>query len=223
MSAVLQPFGLKPVYHPTGIDRPVRFDATFWTGSANTKFYNSATTFYEYQPLTISAAGVVDAVASVASASTNTQIYGIFMGAEYNTGTGERRVTKYFVDGLASSTGDANVWFWILTQPDVTFEIQAEGSISNGAIGGQFNFSATAGRTPTSGILIGTGGGAGFSTCALNPTEVATGAQGQVRVTNLGRAISYPGTVPNAWGDAFTVVQVQLANTSLVAVKPNLS
>lgn len=223
MSAVLQPFGLKPVYHPSGLDRPVRFDASFWTGSANNKFYNTATTFYEYQPLTLSAGGVLDAVVATAGAATNTQVYGVFLGAEFNTPTGERRNSKYFVDGLASTTGDAQVYFWIMTDLNVVYEIQAEGPIANGAIGGQYNFSTTAGRTTTSGTVIGTGGGSGFSTCAISNTEVGTGVQGQVRVVGLGRDIAYPGSVPNVWGDAFTVVQVMLANSSLSAVKPNLS
>lgn len=223
MSAVFQPFGLKPVYHESGIDRPVLFNASFWTGSTNTKFYNTATTFYQFTPVTISATGVVDVVQAVAGAATNTQIYGIFYGAEYNTPTGERRNSKYFVDGLASTTGDAQVIFWILTDLNAVFEIQANGSIANGAIGGEYNFVASGTGTVSNGTVIGTGGGSGFSTAGLNATEVGTGVQGQVRVVGLGREVSYPGNTPNAWGDAFTIVQVKLANTSNAAVKPNLS
>ena len=221
MSTVLQPFGLKPVFHPSGLDRPVRFDATFWTGSANTKFYNTATTFYAFQPVTISATGVIDAAAQAGAGTTASQIYGVFLGAEYNTGTGERRVSKYYQDGFASTSGDAQVVFIIETDPDMVYEVQAEGPVANGAVGGEFNFSATAGRTTGAGTIIGTGGGSGFSTTAISNTEVASAAQGQVRCVGIGRAFS-PGNTLNLWGDAFTVLQVKIANNSFVAPKTNL-
>ena len=223
MSAVFQPFGLKPVYSESGIDRAARFDASFWTGSVNTKFYNTATTFYQYSPLTISAAGVVDVVQAVGGAATNTQIYGVFIGAEYNTPTGERRNSKYFVDGLASTTGDAQVWFWVLTDLGVVFEIQANGPVANGTVGGEFNFIASGAGAVGGGIVLGTGGGAGFSTAGIAAAEVAGAAQGQVRCVGLGRGQAGVNTGPNLWNDAFTVLQVRLANTSNAAVKPNLS
>ncbi|NBR59871.1 MAG: hypothetical protein EBT89_12040, partial [Opitutaceae bacterium] len=68
-------------------------------------------------------------------------------------------------------------------------------------------------------IAIGVGG-AGFSTTALNPTAVAAGAQGQLRVYGLGRDVAVPaGSAVNAWNDAYTIVQVQIANNSFTANK----
>ena len=68
----------------------------------------------------------------------------------------------------------------------------------------------------SSGTSIGNGG-AGFSTCALNPSGVAAGAQGQVKVVGLGREVAFPTGELNAWGDTYTIVQVQIANSQLVA------
>jgi hypothetical protein len=90
-------------------------------------------------------------------------------------------------------------------EPEIVYEIQANGSIANTQVGQEFNFTAV-----SSGQIIGNGG-LGTSTAALDPTAVATGTQAQMQVTNLGRGID------NAWGDTATVVQVKLANDTFVA------
>lgn len=213
MSSVLAPTGLTPVSHPSGIDRATIFNATTYASGTATKLYNTATTFYDGMPLTITAAGLVDVAPSVAAAGSNTRIYGVFKGAEFTDAVGRRAVSSWYVDSLASTTTDPNVWFWIYTDPNQVFEIQAEGSITGAAIGGEFNFSATAGRLPSSGTVI--PGGVGYSTCALNPTEVATGTQGQVRVVEIGRGID------NAFGDTYTKVRVVMANYVQYVPAPN--
>jgi hypothetical protein len=48
-------------------------------------------------------------------------------------------------------------------------------------------------------------------------TPVASGAQGQVRVVGLGRETAYPAGSTNAWGDAYTIVQVQISNNQFAA------
>ena len=60
-------------------------------------------------------------------------------------------------------------------------------------------------------------GGAGFSTTALAASAVGTGNQGQVRVVGLGREAAYPAGNTNQWGDAYTIVQVQIANNAFLA------
>jgi len=55
MSTTFKPFGLKPVYHPSGLDRAVPFVGTntFVTGSTFTAPYSlsAGQTFYQYQPV----------------------------------------------------------------------------------------------------------------------------------------------------------------------------
>lgn len=212
MSAILSPTGLNPILHPSGINRATLFNATTYSGSV-TKNYNVATTYYQGMPLTITAAGIVDVAPSAAAAGSNTRIYGVFHGSEYTDPNGRRSVSSWFADSLAATSVDPNVWFWVWTDPNQVFEIQAEGSIPGTAISGEYNFSATAGRTPGSGILI--PGGVGYSTCALSATEVATGTQGQVRVLNVGTGVD------NAFGDAFTKVRVVLSNYVQYVPAPN--
>jgi hypothetical protein len=98
----------------------------------------------------------------------------------------------------------------------LVYEIQVNGSANVNAIGSEYNFDTTANSTVTDGYTIGTGG-AGFSTTALLATPVASGAQGQVRVVGLGREVAFPAGVTNQWGDAYTIVQVVIANNQFSA------
>ena len=149
-------------------------------------------------------------------ASTQTvRMFGVFDGVEFTDSQGRRSVAKW----ASKATLDAStqIVFWIFSDPALVYEIQATGPMAANTIGGGYNFSATAGYTPSDGTTVGTSGGAGFSTCALNPTAVTAGNQGQVKVVGLGREVAYPTGELNAWGDTNTIVQVQIANSQLVA------
>jgi hypothetical protein len=100
----------------------------------------------------------------------------------------------------------------------LVYEAQANGSVTSAAIGSQYNFSGATGFTTADGYTIGVGG-AGFSTTALASAAVGTGVQGQVRVVGLGREVAYPSGETNAWGDTYTIVQVQIANNTFAAPK----
>jgi len=220
MSATFKPFGLKPVYHPSGLDRAVPFVGTntFVTGSTFTAPYSlgSGETFYQYQPVSLTASGQLTIANQTAASGT---VYGVFDGVEYTTAEGRRTVGK----SASKVTLDAatQIVFWIFADPAIVYEAQVNGSASTGSIGRQYNFDTTAGSLVTSGYTIGTGG-AGFSTTALLATPVATTVQGQVRVVGLGREVAYPTGELNAWGDAFTIVQVQIANNTFVAPKVSI-
>jgi hypothetical protein len=220
MSTTFKPFGLKPVYHPSGLDRAVPFVGTntFVTGSTFTAPYSlgSGETFYQYQPVSLTASGQLTIANQTAASGT---VYGVFDGVEYTTAEGRRTVGK----SASKVTLDAatQIVFWIFADPAIVYEAQVNGSASTGSIGRQYNFDTTAGSLVTSGYTIGTGG-AGFSTTALLATPVATTVQGQVRVVGLGREVAYPTGELNAWGDAFTIVQVQIANNTFVAPKVSI-
>jgi hypothetical protein len=220
MSTTFKPFGLKPVYHPSGLDRAVPFVGTnsFNAGSSYSAPYSLTTgqSFFQYQPVGLTASGQLTIAATSAATS---PVYGVFDGVEYTTAEGRRTVGK----NAAKATLDAatSIVFWIFQDPALVYEAQVEGSATTAAIGSQYNFSATTGYTTADGFTIGVGG-AGFSTTALAATEVGTGVQGQVRVVGLGREVAYPTGELNAWGDAYTIVQVQIANNSFVAPKTSL-
>jgi hypothetical protein len=151
-----------------------------------------------------------------ATAAATSPVYGVFDGVEYTTAEGRRTLGK----NASKATLDAatSIVFWIFQDPSLVYEAQVNGSATTAAIGSQYNFTAATGYTTADGYVIGVGG-AGFSKTALAATAVASGAQGQVRVVGLGREVAYPTGELNAWGDAYTIVQVQIANNSFVAPK----
>jgi hypothetical protein len=217
MSTVFQPFGMKPAYHPSGLDRSVPFAGTnsFVTGVSYSAPYSlsSGQSFFQYQPVGITSSGQLTIAATAAATS---PVYGVFDGVEYTTAEGRRTLGK----NASKATLDAasSIVFWIFQDPELVYEIQSAGSVTSAAIGSEYNFSATSGNTTADGYVIGVGG-AGFSTCAIAASAVASGAQGQVRVIGLGREVAYPAGNTNNWGDTYTIVQVQIANNTFRAPK----
>ena len=217
MSTVFQPFGMKPAYHPSGLDRSVPFAGTnsYVTGVTYTAPYylTSGQSFYQYQPVGITSSGQLTIAATAAATS---PVYGVFDGVEYTTAEGRRTLGKSI--SKASLDAASAIVFWIFQDPEIVYEIQCGASVTSAAIGSEYNFSATSGYTTADGYTIGTGG-AGFSTTAIANSAVASGAQGQVRVVGLGREVAYPAGSLNNWGDTYTIVQVQIANNTFRAPK----
>jgi len=220
MSTTFKPFGLKPVYHPSGLDRAVPFVGTntFVTGTTFTAPYslNSGETFFQYQPVSLTASGQLTIANQTAASGT---VYGVFDGVEFTTAEGRRTLGKSI--SKASLDAATQIVFWIFSDPALVYEAQVNGSASTASIGRQYNFDTTTNSRTIDGYTIGTGG-AGFSTIALFATHVATTVQGQVRVVGLGREVAFPTGELNAWGDAFTIVQVQIANNTFVAPKVSI-
>lgn len=206
MSTTLKPFGLKPAYHPSGLDRAVPFVGTnSFTGNDFNAPYSLAggQAFYQYQPVAINGSGQLT-IAGTAPA--NSTVYGVFDGVEFTDSQGRRSVAKWI--SKAALDASSQILFWIFQDPFLVYEIQATGAIPSSSIGKQFNFSSTSGYTTTDGISIGVGG-AGFSTTAMNPSSVTNG---QLVVIGLGREAAYPAGELNQWNDTYTIVQVQIAN-----------
>lgn len=215
MSTTLKPFGLKPAFHPSGLDRATPFAGTnsYVTGTANfsaSYSLSAGEAFYQYQPVAVNSSGAL-----TYASSTTDRLIGSFDGVEFTDSQGRRSVAKWISKEALDAS--SQIVFWLFTDPQLVYEIQATGSVAATAIGKEFNFSASAGYTPAAGQTVGLSGGAGFSTCALNPTAVTAGTQGQVKVVGLGREVAFPTGELNAWGDANTIVQVQIANSQLVA------
>lgn len=215
MSATFQPFGLKPAYHPSGLDRAVPFVGTntFVPGTVYSAPYSlsSGQSFWQYQPVAVNSSGQLTIAAQAAGSGT---VYGSFDGVEYTNSDGRRSVAKYASKATLDASTD--IVFWIFQDPVLVYEIQAHGSLSSASIGKEFNFDTATGYTVADGYAIGNGG-AGFSKTAILATAVASGAQGQVRVVGLGREAAYPAGNTNQWGDDYTIVQVVIANNAFTA------
>lgn len=215
MSTTFKPFGLKPVYHPSGLDRAVPFVGTnsYTTGGEYNAPYSltSGQAFYQYTPVAITASGELTIAEAAAADGT---VYGVFDGLEFTDSQGRRSVAKWASKTALDSYTD--IVFWIFADPALVYEAQSEGSVTTAALGSEYNFSATSGYAPEDGYSIGVGG-AGFSTTALSASAVTAGTQGQVRVVGLGREVAYPAGETNAWGDAKTIVQVQICNNTFAA------
>ena len=225
MSTTFKPFGLKPAYHPSGLDRATAFVGTNSFQAATDNTYNApyslsaGQAFYQYQPVGLNASNQLTIAATSATGGSAGTVYGVFDGVEFTDSQGRRSVAKW-----ASKTQlDAytQIIFWLWTDPAMVYEAQINGSADASSIGAQYDFSGATGYTTADGISIGNGG-AGFSTTALAAAAVATTVQGQVRVIGLGREVSYPPGETNAWGDTYTIVQVQIANNTFVAPKASV-
>jgi len=193
MSATNAPFGLKPIFHPSGQIRSLNYTGAYDTGA----------TFYSGTAVSLNNSGSASTLAVASNTPTaNQRLAGVFAGAEYTDASGRRAVSKWFGPALGTAT---DVVLWVFMDPEIEYEIQANGPIANTAVGQEYNLTAN-----SSGTIIGNGG-LGVSTAALDNTNVAAGAQAQLQVTGLGREIN------NAWGDLYTIVQVKIANDRFVA------
>ena len=215
MSTTYLPFGMKPAYHPSGLDRATQFVGTNSFQAATDNTYTApyglttGQSFYQYQPVAINTAGALIPAPTLAATG---RMFGVFDGVEFTDSQGRRSVAKW----ASKLTLDAStqIIFWIFSDPELVYEAQCNGSVATSAMGREYDFDAT--NPATSGTSIGNGG-AGFSTTALAASPVSAGAQGQVKVVGLGREVAFPTGQTNAWADTYTIVQVKVANSQLVA------
>ena len=178
MSSLNQPFGLRPSFHPSGLDRAVALtDGILSTYSSD---------ILKGQPVKLATTGVIQAAAA------GDAFLGAFAGVQWTDTTGRVRISNYWPANTAYVTGSCIAYYY--QDPAIVYDIQADGSLAQTALGAQSDFSAvTAGSTTT-----------GLSQCTISTSVVAAGSSAQLKIIGL-----TPG-VDNAWGDAYTVVQVQV-------------
>ena len=134
MSTVYQPFGLKPAFHPSGLDRAVPFVGTntFQPATAYSAPYSlsSGQAFYQYQPVGLNSSGQLTIGATLAATA---PLYGVFDGVEFTDSQGRRSVSKW----ASKATLDAStqIIFWIFQDPNLVYEAQINGSAAASAIG----------------------------------------------------------------------------------------
>ena len=187
MSATNAPFGMRPAFHPSGLDRAQALANGIVSAYANN--------ILKGQPVKYVTGGVIEEV-------TGTEAFvGSFDGVEWTDTTGRRRVSNYWPAGTAYQTGSCVAYFY--NDPNIVYEIQADGAVAQSAIGDEANFTnLTAGSTTT-----------GLSQCTMNSSLAGANNVGQVRIVDLA---PYPG---NDWGDAFTIVRVTVAEHQFAQVR----
>jgi hypothetical protein len=185
MSSLNQPFGMRPSFHPSGLDRAVALP----NGIASAY----ATGLLKGQPVALNTSGNI--IAAVAGSA----YQGAFAGHEFTDLTGRRQVSNQWVANTAYQTGSEITYYY--SDPNIVYDIQADGSLAQTAIGDQANFTnISAGSTNT-----------GLSQCTISTSLAGSSAVGDMRIIGLTPAVD------NAFGDAYTIVQVQVSRSQFVA------
>ena len=159
MSSTNAPFGMRPAFHPSGLDRA--------TALADGILSTYSTDILKGQPVKFATTGVIQVAAAGDSFA------GAFSGVEFTDTTGRRRVSNYWPASTAYQTGSCIAYFY--NDPNIVYEIQAAGSLAQTSIGDQADLSnTTAGSTTT-----------GLSACTLSTTLAGSGNTAQMRIINL--------------------------------------
>jgi len=184
MSATSAPFGLRPAFHPSGLDRAQALAGGITSGYS--------TQILKGQPVAYSAsAGVIIPLTTAPAAGSAVAWSGAFAGVEWTDTTGRRRVSNYWPASTAYTTGSCVAYFY--NDNNIVYEIQADGAMAQTTIGGEYNFTNTTSGSSTTGLSQATLGSA---------TAASNGVQGQMRVVDLAPYVD------NAWGDSYTIVRV---------------
>lgn len=188
MSLTSAPFGFRPIFHPSGLIRAQAFP----DGIASA--YGSA--LYMGMPVILNTNGTITQGTAAAD------ILGVFAGVSYIPSGGGRPI--YQPNWVASTAYDAGTMMaYVYTDPDIVYDVQADGSIAATAVGDQADVSnVTNGSSYT-----------GMSQATLSATLKGAGVQGQFRIIGLQL------TPDNAWGDTYTKVQVQVARHQYISNK----
>lgn len=200
MSATLAPFGMRPIADQSGRVRA--------RGYQNGIVSGYATTLYQYSPVLF----VTSTYNTFNIAGVGADFVGVFDGVEYTDANGRRQYSKMWPAGLTPLAG-TNWTVWVWDDPRTIYEIQANGTLGEAAgrgIPGQ-----------EIELIAGTGvGGVGagstvtqLSSAAANASAVSSSAQQQLRILDKARYVD------NDWGDAFPVLQVQIARHQYIANK----
>ena len=184
MSATSAPFGLRPVYHPSGLDRAREY----------TMLAAYATPIYKNSPVALVSN-------NINIAAFQADFLGSFDGVTYTDSTGKPTLSNFWPGTL---TGATNITAFVWDDPLTVYEIQANGSIAQ-SVGRQLDFD--------SGSIASGSASTGLSSAMAASALVSAGTQAQLRVVDVNLAPT------NAWGDAFTVLQVTNARHQFVANK----
>lgn len=150
-----------------------------------------AANVYENTPVTIATDGSI----IVATTGAGNTITGVLQGVQYTDAAGRLVERNFWLSGTVGT----NVVVWYTADPNIIYEIQGDGSVAQLNIGEQAAVNNIGNGSSTTGL----------SACTLNTSTLSSSTTNQVVVIGLSPYID------NAWGDAFTVVQVRVNQTRL--------
>ena len=188
MPATSAPFGLRPAFHPSGLDRAQALangiQAVSTSGNVSAGY---ATTILKGQAVKMNTGGYIEIAAATGP------LLGAFAGVEWTDSTGRRRVSNYWPANESFQVGSVVAYFY--SDPNIVYEIQSDGTLAQTSIGDEANLSNhTAGSTTT-----------GLSQATISSSLVGADGEAQLRIIDIA---PYP---DNAWGDNFVIVRVQIA------------
>lgn len=183
MSATSAPFGLRPAFHPSGLDRAQALAGGIVSGYASNIFKG--------QPVQYGTTANGGTVGTIIPAGSTGAWSGAFAGVQWTDTTGRARVSNYWPANTAYTAGTCTAYFY--NDSNIVYEIQADASLAQTSIGNEYNFSNTTNGSSTTGLSAATLGAS---------TAVNVGSNGQMRVVDLAPYVD------NAWGDAYTIVRV---------------
>ena len=147
---------------------------------------------YGNQPVKINSADGTLVAAAIGDA-----IIGSFQGVEFTDTDGRRRVSNKWT----ASTSATDIVAYATLDPSLVYNIQANGSIAQSNLGNQANFTTvTAGNATV-----------GYSQVMLDTATLTSSGNATMRIIGI-----TPGP-DNAWGDNYTIVQVQVSQHQNVA------
>jgi len=146
-----------------------------------------ATALYSGNPVMLEGTG-----GTITAGGTTGDLLGIFVGCEYTDASGKPTVSNFW----PASTTATNITAWVIDDYTTVFEVQNVGSVTQANIGEEANTTALSGSSST-----------GLATTTLAAPNGTT--QSQWRIIGFGQQID------NAAGDAYTIVQVTLAQSQI--------
>ncbi len=195
MASVASPYGLKPVNQLGG---------TPYAGATRSYLIDpagSASTIYNGSPVYVNASGYLAvATATGADATTNgfpvgtanTGIVGVFVGCSYYNAQGQLIFSQYYPTGVTGVIQAS-----VVDDPNVVFQVQSAGSVTQAAVGANLFFS--------------TGAVATGSTTTGNSTASVVAGSSAVTTTAAFRVVGFPNVQGfSVVGDAFTDVYVKI-------------
>lgn len=143
------------------------------------------------QPVKLGASGTIEA------AAIGDRFIGTFSGVEYTNTQGRRVVDNKWVSGTTGS----DIVAYVTLDPTIVYEIQANGSITVADIGSQADYTTIGSGSTTTGL----------SAMMLDQATLTNSGNASLRIIGIASGAD------NAPGDAFTIVQVQIAEHQNVA------
>jgi hypothetical protein len=178
MSSTSAPFGLRPAFHPSGLDR-----AQALAGGIASAYSSN---ILKGQPVKYNAGAGNIVIATVGAIWS-----GAFAGVEWTDVGGRRQISNFWPANTAYQTGSCVAYFY--NDQNIVYEIQTDATIAQTSIGNEYNFSNIAAGSTTTGLSQAT---LGVS------TAVGNGNPGDMRVVDIAPYQD------NAWGDSYVIVRV---------------